>query len=135
MKYCNECKNNKPLKDFHKRAAAKDGHQPICKLCKKERDAKRFKADPSRYQASKDRYKKEYREWLNSLKNKPCTDCNKQFHFSAMHWDHLPKYEKSFNLGSCRSGKYSKQRILKEIAKCELVCANCHAIRTYNRSE
>jgi hypothetical protein len=27
-------------------------------------------------------------------------------------------------------GRYAKQRILDEIAKCDLVCANCHRLRT-----
>ncbi len=29
----------------------------------------------------------------------------------------------------------SKRRVLEEIAKCELVCANCHAIRTMHRRD
>ena len=134
MKFCNECNTNKPLNDFHKRSSVKDGRQPICKLCRKNRDAKDWKENSARYQIKKDSYKKRYREWLNSLKESPCIDCGGSFHFSAMHWDHLPEYEKSFNIGSCRSGKYSKQRVLEEIEKCELVCANCHALRTYSRS-
>jgi len=49
-----------------------------------------------------------------------------------MQWDHLPEFEK---LGEI-SGKlrnHGRAKILAEIGKCELVCANCHAIRTYKR--
>ena len=71
------------------------------------------------------------REWLNGLKSGPCTDCGGTFPSCAMTWDHLPGSIKLFEIGP--NWSYSKQRILAEIDKCELVCANCHAIRTYNR--
>jgi hypothetical protein len=49
-----------------------------------------------------------------------------------MQWDHLPGTEKAANLGDlARRG--NRARVLDEIAKCELVCANCHAMRTFSR--
>ena len=52
-------------------------------------------------------------------------------------WDHLNPTEKKFSLA--KAHKYTWQEITDEIAKCELVCHNCHAIRTYleghNRTE
>jgi hypothetical protein len=75
------------------------------------------------------------RQWLRSLKeDKPCTDCGKTFHFSAMGWDHLPGATKLFCISSYLKLGQSKKKVLSEIAKCELVCANCHSIRTYKRS-
>jgi hypothetical protein len=48
-----------------------------------------------------------------------------------MQWDHLPGNLKLGNISTDLRGR-SRQEILDEIAKCELVCANCHAIRTFN---
>jgi hypothetical protein len=48
-----------------------------------------------------------------------------------MHWDHLPGMEKAADVGALYGG--SRRRVLAEIAKCELVCANCHAVRTVRR--
>lgn len=52
-------------------------------------------------------------------------------------WDHLNPIDKKFSLS--KAHKYTWQEITDEIAKCELVCHNCHAIRTYleghNRTE
>ena len=52
-------------------------------------------------------------------------------------WDHLNPIDKKFSLS--KAHKFSWQEIVDEIAKCELVCHNCHAIRTYleghNRTE
>jgi hypothetical protein len=49
-----------------------------------------------------------------------------------MHWDHLPEFEKLGEIsGNLRD--HGRAKVLAEISKCELVCANCHAIRTYTR--
>jgi hypothetical protein len=48
-----------------------------------------------------------------------------------MQWDHVPERgPKLFNLSRA---DYGMEKVLAEIAKCDLVCANCHAIRTWNR--
>lgn len=49
-----------------------------------------------------------------------------------MDFDHLPQYEKLFNIGS-PSNWTSLYRVKQEIAKCEVVCSNCHRIRTWER--
>jgi hypothetical protein len=70
--------------------------------------------------------------WHNELKESmPCTDCGGSFHHAAMTWDHLPGREKINDVSNLR--RFSRQAVLAEIAKCELVCANCHAVRSYER--
>ena len=61
-----------------------------------------------------------------------CTDCGYNSHPSALDFDHLPGTEKSFNIGS-NVANLTLARIWDEIAKCEVVCRNCHAIRTDSR--
>lgn len=72
------------------------------------------------------------RALIDKLKAVPCKDCNGEFHSAAMHFDHLPGTAKRFNIGERYAGA-SEIDLLDEIAKCEIVCANCHAVRTYNR--
>lgn len=76
-----------------------------------------------------------HRKWLLSLKlGKPCTDCNlvcANNNYPAFHWDHLPQHTKLFEISE--SARRSKKAVLEEIAKCELRCANCHAIITHER--
>jgi hypothetical protein len=51
-----------------------------------------------------------------------------------MDFDHRGEVEKTGNIGSLVSQAYfTIERLKKEIDKCDLVCANCHRIRTYNR--
>ena len=70
-------------------------------------------------------------EWLRSLKNHPCQDCGGTFIPEAMHWDHRDPTSKLFGVANANQNNVSKARILAEIAKCDLVCANCHAARTF----
>lgn len=77
----------------------------------------------------------EIREWVRSLKEgKPCVDCGHSFHFAAMDWDHLPGYDKVGQVNRLLL-TYNKQVVLDEIAKCDLVCSNCHRVRSYERGE
>lgn len=70
-------------------------------------------------------------DMLDELKQAPCTDCGLSFPPCAMDFDHV-RGEKLFNVSHMRGGK-TDQQILDEVAKCELVCACCHRIRTRDR--
>lgn len=59
-------------------------------------------------------------------------DCGGRFHFRAMQWDHVRGNKLDDIAEMVRKGR-TREAILTEIAKCELVCANCHAVRTYER--
>lgn len=62
---------------------------------------------------------------------KGCADCGFKGHPAALEFDHVSG-EKSFNIGE-QVGNRSRKTLWEEIAKCDVVCANCHAIRTANR--
>lgn len=70
------------------------------------------------------------REFIISQKDKPCLDCNVKYPHYIMDFDHTDS-NKTFNIGTWRN--QSKQEVIDEIAKCELVCANCHRERTHKR--
>lgn len=71
--------------------------------------------------------------FLWDLKTKtPCADCGKNFHPVAMDFDHI-KGTKIEGISELATWGQPLALIKKEIAKCEIVCAVCHRIRTYNR--
>lgn len=72
---------------------------------------------------------RENRLFIRSLKNNPCVDCGLMYHPEAMDFDHIG--EKRFALS--RGKNRSRETILREVSKCELVCANCHRVRTFKR--
>jgi hypothetical protein len=53
----------------------------------------------------------------------------------VLDFHHLDPEQKELGLGSVASRRPSKQRILDEIAKCELLCANCHRILHWEERE
>jgi hypothetical protein len=77
------------------------------------------------------------RKFLDTLKIKPCFDCNKSYPPYVMDFDHRPGEVKSFEINkfaNVSSMKIENLNLLyKEIDKCDLVCANCHRERTHKR--
>lgn len=71
------------------------------------------------------------RQILWVLKSVPCSDCKGTFSPCAMDFDHVAD-DKEFAIGS--RGRYvSLDDLFTEIEKCEVVCSNCHRIRTWKR--
>lgn len=75
-------------------------------------------------------YQLEQRLWLDALKAAPCVDCGGTFPPECMDFDHIDPSTKSFCVAK-GPVSYGRERVLAEIAKCELVCANCHRVRTW----
>lgn len=63
-----------------------------------------------------------------ALKGGRCVDCGLE-DFRVLEFDHLG--DKECNVGALFGKRWSRVEV--ELKKCELVCSNCHAIRTYER--
>lgn len=63
---------------------------------------------------------------------KGCVDCGYRQHAEALDFDHLPGTKKEFSIAK-GYGRVSAARLWDEIEKCEVVCANCHRVRTAMR--
>ncbi len=71
---------------------------------------------------------------MRDLKRAPCVDCGGSFPPWCMQFDHIDGAGvKRANVSLLVAQGYSEAAMVEEIAKCELVCANCHANRTYQR--
>jgi len=130
MKRCRKCGEENPLESFH-RCAKGDGRQAWCKACRKSYDAVYFQANKHRRRKDPDK-NAGFRRWYADLKSRPCADCEGTFPPAVMHWDHLPGTAKTGDVGRL-AARTNRRLVLEEIAKCELVCANCHAVRTTTR--
>lgn len=95
--------------------------------------SKKYVRSPEQKEAKrrKDRERnRRQREVLTNIKlERGCTDCGYNEHAAALHFDHLS--DKRWNIGMNISRKM--EDLLEEVAKCEVVCANCHAVRTSER--
>lgn len=74
--------------------------------------------------------KKRY-EYVAKLKNNPCADCGNTYPTPAMDFDHVRGTKVR---GISQAVIYGWKPLYEEIAKCELVCSNCHRVRTHSRN-
>jgi 5-methylcytosine-specific restriction endonuclease McrA len=96
-----------------------------------ERNSERIKEEQ---RGRKKRDWKTKREIVDELKSVPCADCGNKFPSVCMDFDHIPERGvKLFNIASAIPQSISMERFMEEIAKCEVVCSNCHRIRTTTR--
>ena len=81
--------------------------------------------------------RKLYDSALIELKSKPCTDCGGSFPPYVMEFDHVPERgpKKARIVSLIRSRSLNAPTLRSELAKCDVVCANCHRIRTFNRRQ
>jgi hypothetical protein len=84
---------------------------------------------PEKIREKKERHRNAVRDYMYSFKNVPCADCGIKYPPYVMQFDHV-RGVKLFNIGSTGRGK-SREALEEEIAKCEVVCANCHMERTH----
>lgn len=119
-KYCPKCKQTKPVSEFHKRGEYLMGY---CKPCQ------------CAYVNAKRKIRnKRLQDFIKNLKeSSPCMDC-KEFHpYWAMDFDHRDPKEKSFNLSKAKDLCWDEDAVMREIVKCDLVCALCHRYRTHGQ--
>lgn len=65
-----------------------------------------------------------------------CECCGKKFPFFALHLDHLDPSLKTKNYNNTAIHYASSiQKIMEEIRKCQVLCATCHAIKTYKSGD
>lgn len=117
QKQCPSCGVTKLYFDFAKNRSTYDGYQTYCRDC----TAQRRKTDRAKGVDLVSEYKLRM----------GCTDCGYAEHACALDFDHLPEYDKKFTISD--ELHRSLQQIQEEMAKCEVVCANCHRVRTKRR--
>lgn len=131
MKKCKSCNKIKELSDFNKNKIKPDGLQGQCRECSNNNCKYHYNNNKKDYTSRNRDTRWKKRILLGQyLSNKKCKDCGTD-DIRVLEFDHLK--DKKFNI-SGSVYKYTWKKILKEIEKCDIVCANCHRIRTYSRS-
>lgn len=83
------------------------------------------------YSISKQPRKKRMREAYYELKKSyKCGECGNP-DFRVLDFDHLDRKTKSFDLGMAIGRGYSLEKIKAEMDKCQVLCSNCHRIKTW----
>lgn len=114
-----------------------EGHRWVCESCgaAKTRWQAATAEERKRERAQSRRASAKYRSIIRSLieeaKDRPCSDCGGRFPTCAMDFDHV-RGRKEFKVSEAVARAYGVafEKVLAEISKCDVVCANCHRIRT-----
>ena len=69
---------------------------------------------------------------IEYLKIHPCVDCGEQ-DIRVLEFDHV-RGKRKYRISSMIYSGRSWKNLLREIAKCDVRCANCHSLRTYKNS-
>lgn len=69
----------------------------------------------------------EIKLWYTEYKKTLCCIVCGENHPACLQFHHRDGVEKSFNIGDMARRPTSKKRLINEIAKCDVLCVNCHA--------
>ena len=129
---CARCGQLKPLNEYHN---SRTGQFTYCRDCRNEYDRRYYKERGRAVRLARRRvWQDKARLWMADIKSGvPCVDCGQTFPVYVMHWDHLPEFQKVADVSVMVSSR-TREAVLEELKKCELVCANCHVMRTVNRA-
>lgn len=124
-KTCHLCKKDKPLIEFNKNTARKDGLQSRCKECdsklgKKNYQEKYKKQTLERNLLRKKKLKTWFAEFKQTLK---CEQCEEQKWYVL---DFHHNSDKDDSVANLVNRGVSIKTILEEVAKCKVLCSNCH---------
>ena len=104
-----------------------------------------YQRDPTKQKAAAARYWRKHHSRLiakdkaerdkiaaivKAAKSKPCADCWTSYPSYVMDFDHV-RGQKKGRMADYARWKGRLQRLLDEIAKCDVVCSNCHRERTF----
>jgi hypothetical protein len=131
-KTCSKCKANKPISEFNFRHTASGVRQSYCKECGKGLTRSHYRSNKRQYLERNVRSYLKRRELVREMKSRACADCGIQYPFYVMDFDHREGETKEYELN--RVDRMTPRAILREIKKCDVVCANCHRERTHQRS-
>lgn len=128
MKLCYKCDTHLPLTAFSKNSSRPDGHNSQCKDCHSAYRRKHYQENRKKVHGQIKMRRQELTEYVRLQRlGKECVRCGVSDH-RALHFHHRNPSDKDFSLAQAGERGVSIETIELEIAKCDLICANCHAI-------
>lgn len=132
-KVCSKCKEEKPLSEFHFRNKAKGKRNSCCRQCVTKYSKEYYhqnieREHPRRMRYNRKRYAELRKKYFEYLCTHPCIDCGESDPM-VLEFDHVRGVKKRA-MATLLKGRVDWSVMLAEIAKCDVVCANCHKRRT-----
>jgi len=133
MKTCITCKKNKRKSSFNKKISTNDGLQPHCRDCNRKLSRNYYAKHREKHKKITTKrknivIKKNLKIIVDYLKNHPCVDCGND-NIIVLDFDHVRGKKINSVITMIYRG-FCSRKIIIEIEKCDIRCANCHRIKT-----
>jgi hypothetical protein len=131
---CSLCGEDKPLDQFNQKVTHADRvlYDAYCRPCRRQYRQRHYQANKEQYYRRNRERERRLIALVQKAKARPCADCGIQYAPWKMDFDHVSG-KKVMGVAQLLVLKKSIRLIRAEIAKCEVVCANCHRDRTHFR--
>jgi len=134
MKTCRACGQEKPLDQFNWKYKSKGVRSATCRDCMRLYIRSHYRKNVDYYVKKALRRNQLHRKdnqqrIFHYLSTHPCVDCGEADPV-VLEFDHIDRGTKTAEISRMVSSFMTWDKILKEIAKCEVRCANCHRRRT-----
>lgn len=138
-KICTLCKIDKPISEYRMSIYSSDGHTSQCKQCLKS------EATKTKRHRNPDRKKYLYNRRITNIQDckkyiidylleHPCVDCGED-NIVCLDFDHIDPATKDNNVSLLVRRGTCLARVVEEIKKCDIRCANCHRKRTARQQD
>lgn len=134
MKKCSKCKKEKPIEEFNFKTKSTGFRQYQCKVCTRLYIKNHYNRNKGYYlrKAKKRNAKiklKIYEYLCEYLVKHPCIDCGES-DLAVLEFDHKGEIPKFKAVSHMIRNQAKLEKIIEEINKCEVRCANCHRRKT-----
>ena len=128
---CSRCGEVKPASHFYTNRRGHNGLGAYCRICHRAYFASRPKINAERTK----QYRAEKRSYVQAEKvRRGCAECG-ECHPACLEFHHLDAAEKSDNLAKMVDSQRPYAVLDAEMAKCEVLCSNCHRKMHWNERQ
>ena len=132
MPTCTLCGQTKRPDAFVWKYKARGIRASRCKTCTRTAIRAHYQKNSSVYKKRAIDKRDAIRELIRQAKSVPCADCGEYYPYYVMEFDHVRGRKSTTVSRMVNAG--SIDRVHQEMAKCDVVCSNCHRFRTHQRS-
>lgn len=132
---CSKCQELRYPSEFNVRGRRRIGSE--CLECEKAfsrlRSSRSYYRDKQTYIRKAKERREKIKQYIREIKEKTgCADCRQKLPYYCLDFDHIR--DKTDNISTLLRNA-SMAKVVAEIQKCEIVCANCHRQRTFERKK
>ena len=124
-KICNQCTKEKTLEEFPIKSSNRDGKSNKCKVCTKDNSKKHYLKNKDVYLSRLKRKRDAFNKWfLDTIKDFKCKNCE-EGRWWVLDFHHRDPKTKEKAVSKLKR-EFNKEKVLREVEKCDILCANCH---------